>query len=251
MMQQNETFRQFFNREHDAFDNKATLGDIVKEHPYFGLAHYFLLKNTDPSSAEYAAVAQKASLIVNDDFLMNKHLNEKLFSPEAQITAEEKPEEPVADEVSETPAQETHEEEPLPEKPIASVLTDATTTETEVMFEPLHASDYFASQGIKLSEDMMGNDKLGKQLKSFTSWLKTMKKVHPDKISETGRATDTAIQSIAEKSNKEEDVVTEAMAEAYILQNKHAKAIDTYEKLSLLNPAKSAYFAAKIESLKK
>jgi hypothetical protein len=252
MMQQNETFRQFFNREHDAFDNKATLGNIVKEHPYFGLAHYFLLKNTDQSSAEYASVAEKASLIVNDDFLLNKHLNEKAYLPEAQTIQEEKiDEQPAAAIIPEAPVQEIPEEEPAPEKPMASILTAPATTETEVMFEPLHASDYFASQGIKLSEDMMGDDKLGKQLKSFTSWLKTMKKVHPDKISETGVATDTAIQSIAEKSNQEEDVVTEAMAEAYILQNKHSKAVDTYEKLSLLNPAKSAYFAAKIESLKK
>lgn len=248
MMQQNETFRQFFNREHDAVDNGATLGDIVREHPYFGMAHYFLLKNTDPSSEGYAAVAEKASLAFNDDYLMNKHLNERLYVPEAI-----EPEEPIV----ETAAPESYAQEEAPaeetaaEKPSAPVLSAPATTETEVMFEPLHASDYFASQGIKLSEDMMGNDKLGKQLRSFTSWLKTMKKVHPDKISETGRATDTAIQSIAEKSNKEEDVVTEAMADAYILQNKHAKAIDTYEKLSLLNPAKSAYFAAKIESLKK
>jgi hypothetical protein len=252
MMQQNELFRQFFKWEPGAFDNKAILDNIVKEHPYFGLAQFFLLKNTDKSSGEYTAVAQKASLVFNDDLLMNKQLNERPYEAAPEIREEKyelaatepepvsEPEsvfEPVTETVAELPA-----EEPV-------VTPD--TTEPEIMFEPLHASDYFASQGIKLSEDMMGNDKLGKQLKSFTSWLKTMKKVHPDKISETGRATDTAIQTIAEKSNLEEDIVTEAMAEAYILQNKHAKAVDTYEKLSLLNPAKSAYFAAKIESLKK
>jgi hypothetical protein len=35
-----------------------------------------------------------------------------------------------------------------------------------------------------------------------------------------------------------------------IKQNKQEKAIEMYEKLSLMNPSKSAYFAAKIESLK-
>lgn len=40
------------------------------------------------------------------------------------------------------------------------------------------------------------------------------------------------------------------MAEAYIQQGKIAKARDIYEKLSLLNPSKNVYFAAKIESLK-
>ena len=39
------------------------------------------------------------------------------------------------------------------------------------------------------------------------------------------------------------------MAEAYLQQGKLKKARETLEKLSLLNPAKSAYFAAKIESI--
>ena len=47
-----------------------------------------------------------------------------------------------------------------------------------MVFEPMHLVDYFASQGIKLSEEVQTGDKLGKQLKSFTEWLKTMKKVH-------------------------------------------------------------------------
>jgi hypothetical protein len=248
MMQQNELFRQFFKWEHGAFDNKAILDNIVKEHPYFGLAQYFLLKNTDKSSGEYATTAQKVSLIFNDDFLLNKQLNERPYEVAPEIQEEKY--ELAATEPEPVPEPESV-PEPVTELPAEEPVATSDTTEPEIMFEPLHASDYFASQGIKLSEDMMGNDKLGKQLKSFTSWLKTMKKVHPDKISETGRATDTAIQFIAEKSNQEEDIVTEAMAEAYILQNKHAKAVDTYEKLSLLNPSKSAYFAAKIESLKK
>ena len=244
MMQQDELFSQFFKWKHGAFDNKAILDNIVKEHPYFGLAQYFLLKSTDKSSEEYAAVAQKTSLVFNDDFLLNKQLNERPYEAAPEIQEEKY--ELAATEPESVPEPVTATALPA-EEPVATPDTAA----PEIMFEPLHASDYFASQGIKLSEDMMGNDKLGKQLKSFTSWLKTMKKMHPDKISETGRATDTAIQSIAEKSNQEEDIVTEAMAEAYILQNKHSKAVDTYEKLSLLNPSKSAYFAAKIESLKK
>ena len=40
------------------------------------------------------------------------------------------------------------------------------------------------------------------------------------------------------------------MAEVYIQQGKKEKARDIYQKLSLLNPAKSTYFAAKLENLK-
>lgn len=115
-------------------------------------------------------------------------------------------------------------------------------------FEPMHLVDYFASQGIKLSEEVQTGDKLGKQLKSFTDWLKTMKKVHVADASVAGN--EVAVQAMAEKSNAENEVLTEAMAEVFAQQGKAAKAIDVYEKLSLLNTAKSAYFAAKIQNLK-
>jgi hypothetical protein len=41
------------------------------------------------------------------------------------------------------------------------------------------------------------------------------------------------------------------MAEVWKKQGNTAKAIDIYNKLSLLDPSKRVYFAAKIEELKK
>jgi len=41
------------------------------------------------------------------------------------------------------------------------------------------------------------------------------------------------------------------MAEVWIKQGNTAKAEEIYRKLSLLDPLKTAYFAAKIEDLKK
>ncbi len=117
------------------------------------------------------------------------------------------------------------------------------------LFEPMHMVDYFASQGIKLSEEIQTADKLGKQLKSFTEWLKTMKKVHAGSEQAVG-APDKTVEDLAEKSNVGNEVITEAMAEVFARQGKRAKATEVYQKLSLLNPAKSAYFAAKIENLK-
>ncbi|MEO6844699.1 MAG: hypothetical protein ABI184_05970, partial [Ginsengibacter sp.] len=58
------------------------------------------------------------------------------------------------------------------------------------------------------------------------------------------------IQSSAEASNQNANVLTEAMAEVLIKQGKKGKAVEMYQKLSLMNPSKSTYFAAKIESLK-
>lgn len=118
-----------------------------------------------------------------------------------------------------------------------------------MIFEPMHLVDYFASQGIKLSDDILTNDKLGKQLKSFTAWLKTMKKVH---VEEDGSSMqgDTTVSKMAEISNAKAEILTEAMAEVLAKQGKLDKASELYQKLSLLNPAKSTYFAAKIENLK-
>ena len=49
----------------------------------------------------------------------------------------------------------------------------------EITFEPFHTIDYFASQGIKLRAEDLSKDKLGKQLKSFTEWLRSMKRIAP------------------------------------------------------------------------
>ncbi len=120
----------------------------------------------------------------------------------------------------------------------------------EISFEPLHTVDYFASQGIKITEEPVANDKLGKQVKSFTAWLKSMKKVHPSEPVEQDAALEKLIQNAAEESNINTEVYTEAMAEVLVKQDKKEKAIEMYQQLSLINPSKSAYFAAKIDNIK-
>ena len=58
------------------------------------------------------------------------------------------------------------------------------------------------------------------------------------------------VENLAAHSVEGTDVVTESMAEVWLKQGNKDKAVQTYTKLSLQNPAKSAYFAAKIEQLK-
>lgn len=119
-------------------------------------------------------------------------------------------------------------------------------------FEPYHTVDYFASQGIKFSTDEKPKDKFGQQLKSFTEWLKTIKKVPATELSNAAnnQLAEQKVEQLAEKSLTEGDVLTEAMAEVWAKQGNTAKAIITYQKLSLLNPSKSSYFAGLIEQLK-
>jgi hypothetical protein len=141
----------------------------------------------------------------------------------------------------------------IPDEEINSSNEDLNPDEDEyetVAFEPLHTVDYFASQGIKINEEELANDHLVKQVKSFTAWLKSMKKLHPGQLPEQNEVIEKIIQASSESSNKDANVLTEAMAEVLVKQGKREKAMEMYQKLSLLNPSKSAYFAAKIENLK-
>ena len=145
----------------------------------------------------------------------------------------------------------TEEKEIEPMNIKLNFTTAIATTEDTISFEPLHTSDYFASVGIKFNEEVKPGDKLGKQLKSFTDWLKTMKKIHNDQLPPQSEQSVIVIQKMAEKSNTQDEVLTETMADILLQQGKSTKAIEVYKKLSLLNPSKSAYFATKIDRIKK
>ncbi len=118
-----------------------------------------------------------------------------------------------------------------------------------IPIEPYHTVDYFASQGIKTNL-VDPQDELGKKVKTFTAWLKTMKRLQPaEEISEI-EDNDDEIDSGADQPINQELIVTEAMAEVYLKQGLIQKAIEVYAKLSLQNPANSHIFAAKIIQIK-
>lgn len=336
-------FKDIFDRSESDAGAAAMLQQLTKEHPYFSLAHFFLLKQADTNDKGYTKIAAKTALHFNNTFLLQNQLdkereieNASLRSPfstetttavpvleeaiavsdDAEPEVEENTEVEVAD-IVEEPAAENIEEESHSsfeagttediseasevteiEEPVLSpeqnVVAEAEATvaaenieiaateniaadtelpgnktdsaepapfkmptlglatapvEGSLLFTPLFATDYFASQGIKLRDEALPNDKLGKQLKSFTDWLKTMKKVNDSKLPAGSEVMDISVQKLAENSNKEEEVITETMAEVFLQQGKLHKAKEIYEKLSLLNPSKIAFFAAKIDQI--
>jgi len=118
----------------------------------------------------------------------------------------------------------------------------------EMAFEPYHTIDYFASQGIKLAQ-IDANDKLGQKVKSFTEWLKMMKKMQAEE--EKNVSSNHEMSSLnTENQQVETIVITEAMAEIYAKQGLSDKAIEVYNKLSLQNPHNSHIFANRIKALK-
>lgn len=206
-----------------------------------------------PLQPEENEKVQPSPVVVEDDTAVNEipvpdHINET--REHSEVSLEEMPGEIVAkDEVilEKSIARET-------EADTISIPGPVQFTEepkAELSFEPYHTVDYFASQGIKLSQESEPKDQFGRQLKSFTEWLRTMKKIPASVPAAQPSQSEEKVQHMAEDSVHQSEVVTETMAEVWLKQGNREKAIETYNKLSLLNPSKKAYFAARIENLKR
>jgi hypothetical protein len=272
-MQHPLLFDAILQQNQQGLTEREYLEQVAKQHPYFIPAQFYLLQQMQDTDAGYDGQAAKTAVLFNNPHWLNFQLQQvhtagiieeedenisPLIIPEPAIApiVETQKEPQTEEELMLAEDEEPHDEAIEMEEEIAPIkitlpnMEASPANENEPAFEPMHLVDYFASQGIKLSEEVQTADKLGKQLKSFTEWLKTMKKIHiPDSEASAG-ITDIAIQALAAKSNKEGEIVTEAMADVLVQQGKAAKAIEVYQKLSLLNPSKSAFFAAKIEQLK-
>jgi len=236
------------------------LQQFADRHPYFGAAQLLLTKKLQTENADqYKDQLQKTFLFFHNPLWVEQLLNE---SGNVTIT---KAEPAIADKIIIPAVAENKEpgeiasgveipvvrsEEPPVEIP--TLTESADPPKAELVFEPYHTVDYFASQGIKFKEEEKPKDKFGQQLKSFTDWLKTMKRLPVSEITVAAEPkAEQKVEQMAEHSLQDREVVTEAMAEVWEKQGNIAKAIEIYSKLSLLDPPKSVYFAAKIEDLKK
>lgn len=254
---------------------------FAEKNPYFGAAQLLLTKKVQTEQPEkYDEQLQKTLLFFHNPLWVEQLLNDTGL---AEISKSKKEEEPVSQQPEKSTAiapaslqDSIWTDESIPvivatpqteatiaeattsvaeETPaiVPSIQTDVTaSTAPELTFEPFFTVDYFASQGVKFKEEEKPVDKFGQQLKSFTDWLKAMKRLP---VTEMAKSVETQaeqkVEQLAGQSIADREVVTEAMAEVWEKQGNVAKAIELYSKLSLLEPSKSPYFAAKIEDLKK
>jgi len=256
--------------------------NLANRYPYFAPAQFLLLqKLKQENSPDYSAQLQKSVLYYHDPLQFEYFISSGRFYTERDL--EESPQPAVNHESFHRPDTTTDQQEQQnfettvsskieiidviqgaaeSEEPITASMekvlekekkqSEETAEKDDLLFEPYHTVDYFASQGIKLSQEEVPKDKFGKQLKSFTDWLKTMKRLPVAELPKNiDASSETKVQHLAEDSVHDADVVTEAMAEVWIKQGNLQKAIETYNKLSLLNPSKKAYFAGLIENLKR
>ena len=253
------------------------LRQLANQYPFFGPAQFlFVKKLKEEDSWQLKEQIPKASLYFQNplwlDHLLNSTVETSVIVPtneeefiavpaavpaaemEIPVTHEE-----VVDQTRMTRPPESRQAAGQFEQEHTELLVEmprfkfepVDVSKTELTFEPYHTVDYFASQGIKPKLEETPKDQFSRQLKSFTEWLKVMKKLPVTEMAASVSAVDEKkVEKMAELSINDREVVTEAMAEVWEKQGNHDKARETYEKLSLLNPGKSSYFAAKIEQLK-
>ncbi|SHL64109.1 hypothetical protein SAMN05444266_104253 [Chitinophaga jiangningensis] len=137
---------------------------------------------------------------------------------------------------------------------------------TELIFQPLYTDDYFAYKRLKDPEHA---DELSVQgeaeMKSFTSWLREIKDNFAGKTNkdwyqqqlhriyeedEEPEISETVEKMALDSIRINNDIVSETLADIWVRQRQYQNAIQIYQKLSLLNPDKNAYFAQKIKELK-
>ena len=229
--------------------------DLASDYPYFSLAHYLKFIATKQDAESLFALQQSHPI---NPVLFHILHNKSLERP------------PLMDEMA----------------PAEDHQIDAEATEQELTYNLVN-EDYFSSQGIEVSNDLpelterethddVAEDKQKSLMvvMSFAEWLtyissenKKAKEEEADQkalktmwqkqklaaaIEEESEEIPEQVFEMAVNSiSRQDEIVSESMAEVYAKQGKKVKAIEMYRKLSLLNPEKNSYFAAKIENLQK
>jgi hypothetical protein len=238
---------------------QASWGYLAQQFPFYPVLHWLRAANHPDDKG----LKQMAALYTNHSLRLHIWLTGKQeFSiPDSAIAIlEPTPKEPIIESIEneaditksftvepeETEALPVDGDENLQVKPfIFSPDVNKETPKGDFVFEPFHTVDYFASQGIKVEK---GTDTpLDRQVKSFTDWLKSMKKLS---YQPAASYTDPLVERQARTSLAVGEVVTEAMAEVWAKQGQIDKAEAVFIKLKLLHPEKSHYFAARLKDIK-
>ncbi len=271
--------QEIFQREKLEDVSLEQLQSLTEENPSFALGHFLLLKKMQQTAhSNFENQLHKTTLFFNNPLWLQFLLQPVINEPEPALptakheqvitkTTEKETIQPhteaiIAPQKEEqlTQADSIHDDSKVIDvHNNATLIMEASEPAKEnvpeqdevMVFEPYHTIDYFASLGIKVGKNVPANDKLGRQLKSFTQWLKTLKPIQEAAASQDEEVPlDENVEAMAAISIKEKETLTESMAEVLVKQGKNASAIEVYNKLSLLNPNKSHYFAAKIDALK-
>jgi hypothetical protein len=253
--------------EHPELLDETTLTDLVHlrdTYPYFQTAHLLFLKNQhNIKSLDFNDHLRLSAAFISDRSLLYQlinlpfrvvHRKEESMSDALTITVGDQvpvykliPDEKQAasrDTISITGA-----DLPIPETTTADIGTGSVEHGKEQTQEDQYHSflGWFEHIGPGHEEAQMHSSR---EPERSQDWLIGEFIRKQPKIKAREEPTD-GHKDISEKSVQTDDhLLTETLARIYVKQGYYEKAINTYEKLSLKYPEKSAYFAARIEEIK-
>ena len=163
-MQNNQAiFESLFSRNFSDTDNISFLKAITDQHPYFSPAQFFLLQKTDEAADTYSKQAAKTNILFNNAhwlyFQLKQtsplHKNEFTFQQDGTAQKMQEaivPGNDLPDDTDSVAATSGSDEEMEPLRIELKIPEQKSNLDESLLFEPMHVVDYFASQGIKLSE---------------------------------------------------------------------------------------------------
>jgi hypothetical protein len=168
---------------------------------------------------------------------------------------------------------------------IDDTLIEVSKMKEELLIEPVFTENYFLYEGINVPENLpkeeellatkeniIDTEKSLMQMMGFDEWLlflksksEKSKREEEDKImlrsmwqreklaaamgEEDEEIPEAVFEMAINSIDKEDTLISESLAEIHARQGHYDKAIEIYRKLSLQNPQKKPYFAAKIDNL--
>ncbi|WP_298737565.1 hypothetical protein [uncultured Chitinophaga sp.] len=214
----------------------------------------FTTGSTQPEEPEFPAnEAVAAETEISQDAAV-----EQSAAPEAAETAAAEPAAPAAGVPVNQPTAAAAEE------PIKIYPLEIPDEEDALTFQPLYTDDYFAYKRLQEPDNAEELTEKGMaEMRSFTDWLREMKQsfakradkdwyhqqLHRIYVDDDPEVSEAVEKMAMESITLNDDIVSETLAEIWARQRQYQTAIQIYQKLSLLNPNKSAYFAQKIQEL--
>lgn len=247
------------------------LNVLLERHPYLVPAQWM------KSSEQFAKDGFSQDMLHNSHLYMGNwmHFYNAMNTANGPVKTEIKPNQ---DEIE--PLESEEEILNTEEKLILDETMIAEKSELDDLIQPVYVENYFQHQGIEVSDeipelvDEEEDEKSLLVMMGFDEWLLFLKKKNEAKKSEEedkamlrsmwqreklaaamGEEDDNIPEAVFEMAinsiDKQDIMVSEPLAEIHVKQGRYDKAIEIYRKLSLQNPEKKTYFAAKINHLNK